>query len=82
MIGANHKNQLASLVQEMVAKDKKQDVVNDLVQFNDFEAMPIHYFGSKHRAFLKVEDGCNQFCSYCAIPFARGRERSLKYDHA
>lgn len=80
VIGANHKNQLASLVQEMVAKDKKQDVVNDLVQFNDFEAMPIHYFGSKHRAFLKVEDGCNQFCSYCAIPFARGRERSLKYD--
>ncbi len=80
IIGANHKNQLAPLIQEMVSKNEKKDTVNEIVQFNDFEAMPIHYFESKHRAFLKVEDGCNQFCSYCAIPFARGRERSLKYE--
>lgn len=39
--------------------------------------MPIDQFESKHRAFLKVQDGCNQFCSYCIIPYARGRERSL-----
>ncbi len=80
IIGANHKNQLAPLIQEMVQKNEKKDTVNEIVQFNDFEAMPIHYFESKHRAFLKVEDGCNQFCSYCAIPYARGRERSLKYE--
>lgn len=80
VIGANHKNQLAPLIQEMVQKDGRTDTVSNIVQFNDFEAMPIHYFESKHRAFLKVEDGCNQFCSYCAIPFARGRERSLAYD--
>lgn len=80
IIGANHKNQLVPLIQEMVNQDTHRDTVSDIVQFNDFEAMPIHYFESKHRAFLKVEDGCNQFCSYCAIPYARGRERSLKYD--
>lgn len=82
IIGANHKNQLAPLIQEMIQNKEKKDTVNDLVQFKDFEAMPIHYFESKHRAFLKVQDGCNQFCSYCAIPFARGRERSLKYEQA
>ena len=80
IIGANHKNQLVPLIQEMVNQDTYRDTVSDIVQFNDFEAMPIHYFESKHRAFLKVEDGCNQFCSYCAIPYARGRERSLQYD--
>ena len=80
IIGANHKNQLVPLIQEMVNQHTHKDTVSDIVQFNDFEAMPIHYFESKHRAFLKVEDGCNQFCSYCAIPFARGRERSLQYD--
>lgn len=42
--------------------------------------MPVHCFESMHRAFLKVQDGCNQFCSYCAIPFARGRERSLNHE--
>ena len=54
IIGANHKNQLVPLIQEMVNQDTHRDTVSDIVQFNDFEAMPIHYFESKHRAFLKV----------------------------
>lgn len=41
-----------------------------------FEQMQINHFGERTRAFLKIQDGCNRFCSYCIIPFARGRVRS------
>ena len=41
-----------------------------------FEAMTIHAFDGRTRAFVKIEDGCNRFCSYCIIPYARGRVRS------
>lgn len=79
VIGAKQKNQLVNLIQKALKDHEKIDVVNTVDQFKDFEAMPVHCFESQHRAFLKVQDGCNQFCSYCAIPYARGRERSL--DH-
>ncbi len=78
IVGANHKKDLPRLVEETVGSSQRKDVVDDITQFNDFETMPIHCFESQHRAFLKIEDGCNQFCSYCAIPYARGRERSLQ----
>lgn len=69
-----------NLIQQALKDHEKIDVVHEVTQFKDFEAMPVHCFESMHRAFLKVQDGCNQFCSYCAIPFARGRERSLNHE--
>jgi len=41
-----------------------------------YQSMGIHAFGNRSRAFVKVQDGCDAFCSYCAVPFARGRSRS------
>ena len=80
IVGAKQKNELVNLIQQALKDHEKIDVVHEVTQFKDFEAMPVHCFESMHRAFLKVQDGCNQFCSYCAIPFARGRERSLNHD--
>ena len=80
IIGAKQKNELPRLIQETLLKHNKIDVVDTVAKFDKFEVMPVHTFESKHRAFLKIQDGCNQFCSYCAIPFARGRERSLNHD--
>lgn len=45
-----------------------------------FENLPIESFGGRSRAFVKVQDGCNRFCSYCIIPYARGRSRSRSLD--
>lgn len=77
IIGANHKNELVQRIEELLKEHVRKDLVEDIRNFTSFEEMPIHVYESKHRAFLKIEDGCNQFCSYCAIPYARGRQRSL-----
>ena len=82
IIGANHKKEMADLIEKALQEKECIDMTQSVDQYFDFESMPIQCFESKHRAFLKVEDGCNQFCSYCQIPYARGRERSLNHKEA
>ena len=50
--------------------------VYDISKYIEFEDLPLHGTGEKTRGFIKIEDGCDNFCSYCIIPFARGRVRS------
>ncbi len=82
IIGTNHKNQLAVKIEELLQQERKAkvSVVEKTRTANTFEALNINRFQKQTRAFLKVQDGCNQFCSYCIIPFARGVERSLPLD--
>jgi threonylcarbamoyladenosine tRNA methylthiotransferase MtaB len=47
---------------------------------SDFQDMDIYNFGERARAFVKIQEGCNEFCSFCIIPFARGRSRSRSLD--
>ena len=56
-------------------KDKGEKVY-DISKYIEFEELPLHGTGEKTRGFIKIEDGCDNFCSYCIIPFARGRVRS------
>ena len=77
IIGAKHKKEIVDILLEHMRSNQKDDLSEDLAEPFAFESMPIDQFESKHRAFLKVQDGCNQFCSYCIIPYARLRERSL-----
>ncbi len=60
---------------ELVSKGKKANIVTP-VDKEDYEDMEITLFESKTRAIIKAQDGCNNFCSYCIIPYARGRIRS------
>ena len=83
IIGAMHKKDLPEKVDELLKTPVHE--TEDLTRFEEdfsFESMPIHTFEGRNRAFLKVQDGCDQFCTYCAIPFARGRERSLNAQDA
>ena len=58
-----------------LGKDKGEKVY-DISKYIEFEDLPLHGTGEKTRGFIKIEDGCDNFCSYCIIPFARGRVRS------
>ena len=78
IVGNSEKPQLISFIQNF----NKGNVVSSVKEARnlEFEYLPVHHFESHTRAFLKIQDGCNQFCSYCIIPLARGNERSLDFD--
>ena len=62
----------------------RQRIIDIAPHTNDekFENLNVENFTGRTRAFVKIEDGCNRFCSYCIIPYARGRVRSLPLDRA
>ncbi len=80
IVGASHKNELAQWIQKGLQEHQPLDLVESIEDLTEFESMPIGTFEGQHRAFLKIQDGCNQYCSYCQIPLARGPERSQTPD--
>lgn len=75
LVGSNKKSQLLPLIEEVLSGKEVFAVDQNKRKF-EYENLEISTFSSQKRAFLKIQDGCDQFCSYCIIPFARGRERS------
>ena len=75
IVGNDRKHELPELIEAWFESREKQAALDDIGKSRRFEEMPAEC--SEHtRAFLKIEDGCNQFCSYCLIPYVRGRVRS------
>ena len=75
IIGSAGKTEIASLIKKSY-QDKNRKLQELIKTPLEYENMPIKEF-NQTRAFLKIQDGCNQKCSYCIIPYARGEERSL-----
>ena len=75
VIGTNDRNKIVSLV-ENCSIDEKINMVDDIMKVKEFEKMSIKDIKEKTRAFLKIQEGCNRYCSYCIIPYARGPIRS------
>jgi len=75
IIGNKDKSKIIELIEEYLQNKNKIEKVYDLKKI-DFEEMFIDNFENHTRAFVKIQDGCNAFCSYCIIPYARGGLRS------
>lgn len=81
VIGNDRKHDLVRLLDEY-SLDSVNDTVDNINDGkHDFEELFIDQTKEHTRAFIKVQDGCNQFCSYCIIPYARGRVRSRRFEN-
>lgn len=81
IIGNNRKQDLLKLIEDYEREHRPQNSVLDInIPHQPYEELKVSHPTEHTRAFLKVQDGCNQFCSYCIIPYARGRVRSRKLE--
>ena len=78
-IGNKNKSQIVTLI-ETYFKDKQKINTLDSNFDETFEDMSISKYNNKTRAFVKIQDGCENFCSYCIIPFVRGKCRSKEFN--
>ena len=75
IIGNTNKSRVVLLVEEYLKNKKSINKIEDIMH-TTFEPMELDSFETRTRAFVKVQDGCNNFCSYCIIPYTRGNIRS------
>ncbi len=76
VVGNNYKNKVLDLVEEYIKRGKKIIATCDIRSICEFEDMSVDSYVENKRAFVKIQDGCDNFCSYCIIPWVRGRVRS------
>ena len=76
VLGNSNRGRLASVLQEYFLNRRRVVEILPHETGEVFESMQVEHFFERTRAFIKIEDGCNRFCSYCIIPYARGRVRS------
>ena len=85
IVGNNNKNDIVKIVEEFIAQKEGKNIeptdqdymyILDIAKESEFEELAVESMSEKTRASIKIQDGCNQFCSYCIIPYARGRVRS------
>lgn len=81
MIGNNKKKDIITILETYLKEQKVTDAVIDIALSREYEEMCLKQTAEHTRAYIKIQDGCNQFCSYCIIPLARGRVRSRPMEH-
>lgn len=80
LLGNKYKNNIVDIINEYLVKNEQIIKIDNLILEKEFENSRIETYKDKTRAFVKIQDGCNFMCSYCIIPFTRGRQRSKNFD--
>lgn len=80
VIGNNRKKELVEILNRYFKEQSGGEEIIDIGRTNEYEELHIRKIADHTRAFIKVQDGCNQFCSYCIIPYTRGRVRSRRME--
>lgn len=80
VLGNNEKNEIVEQVIKYINEKEQQSKITDVINQREFLDFGSITYTDKTRAVIKVQDGCDRYCSYCIIPYARGRVRSRKVD--
>lgn len=80
VLGNSLRSEIADKIEEFLRNRKQIIDVHKYTRNSDFELVSVSRFEERTRAFIKIEDGCNRYCSYCIIPYARGPVRSKPLD--
>ncbi|MBO6246536.1 MAG: tRNA (N(6)-L-threonylcarbamoyladenosine(37)-C(2))-methylthiotransferase MtaB [Anaerovibrio sp.] len=80
VLGTSDRANIVNYVEQAMAEDGIIDRVDDIMKARDFEDIPLYEMPARTRAFLKIQEGCTNFCSYCIIPYTRGPLRSRKLE--
>lgn len=78
IVGNNQKKDLVQILDDYFSDHENSGEILDIGHSQEYEELHIRRIADHTRAFIKVQDGCNQFCSYCIIPYTRGRVRSRR----
>jgi len=78
IIGTKDRSRIIELINQLNEQRRQINAVDNIMRTREFEDMKVTSYKGKTRAFLKIQEGCNQFCSYCIIPYARGPVRSRR----
>lgn len=76
VIGTKGREKIVEIIENYSCDNGVTNMVGEIMQEHEFEALEIQRLTNRTRAYLKIQDGCSQFCSYCIIPYARGPIRS------
>ena len=80
IVGTNKRSEIVDLVENYSAQQGTICTVGEILKDHSFEHLSIQKLEGRTRAYLKIQDGCSQFCTYCIIPYARGPVRSRSID--
>ncbi len=78
VVGTSDRSRIVELVEKALHEEVKINAVSNVMELDRFEEMGIKKYKNRTRAFLKIQEGCDQYCSYCIIPYARGHIRSRR----
>lgn len=82
VVGNSNKTEVIDLIENTLGKKEISSlVVNDIFKEDEYRELEFSTFREMSRAYIKIQDGCNNFCSYCKIPFGRGKSRSRKLEN-
>ncbi|MCK8826974.1 tRNA (N(6)-L-threonylcarbamoyladenosine(37)-C(2))-methylthiotransferase MtaB [Natroniella acetigena] len=80
VVGTKGRSKILEFVEQAINSKDQLNFVQEMNEGEDFEEAPIQNFTERTRATIKIQEGCNQFCSYCIIPYARGSLRSRELE--
>ncbi|MBS4535568.1 tRNA (N(6)-L-threonylcarbamoyladenosine(37)-C(2))-methylthiotransferase MtaB [Clostridium sp. D2Q-14] len=81
ILGTKDKNKIVDLCEEAEKENKKINAVENVMEITRFEEISSNSIQENTRAYIKIQEGCNQYCSYCIIPYARGPIRSRELEN-